>query len=128
MAERDHLIFYDQDCGFCRRMLRLVYLRDAKRARRLFPVALQDHAAARELSELTEDQRIESWHLKTPDGEVISGGAALAPLSDLLGLPGFVESALRSRPALADRGYRWVAAHRVAFGRLTRMLPDFEGR
>jgi predicted DCC family thiol-disulfide oxidoreductase YuxK len=128
MAERDHLIFYDQDCGFCRRMLQLVYRRDGKHTRRLFPIALQDRAVERELPALSEAERMESWHLKTPAGEIISGGAALAPLIELLGLPRSVASLVRDHPELADRSYRWVAGHRSAFGRLTRMLPDFEGR
>lgn len=128
MAERDHLIFYDQDCGFCRRMLQLVYRRDGKRDRRLFPIALQDRATRRELPDLNEEERMESWHLKTPAGEIISGGAALAPLIELLGLPRAIASHLRKRPELADRGYKWVAGHRGAFGRLTRKLPDFERR
>lgn len=128
MAEHDHLIFYDQNCGFCRRMLRIVYRRDRKFGRRLFPIALQDRAAERELNELGAQQRMESWHLKTPSGEIISGGGALAPLCDLLGLPRSLGSFFRGHPELADRGYRWIAGHRGLFGRLTRLLPDFEGR
>lgn len=128
MAERDHLIFFDQECGFCRRMLQLVYRRDRKRERRLFPIALQDRAAERELPGMTEAERMESWHLKTPTGEIISGGAAIAPLIDLLGLPQLLASLLRDHPELADRGYKWVAGHRTAFGHLTRKLPDFTGR
>ena len=128
MAARDHLIFFDQSCGFCRRMLQLVYRRDQKCERRLFPIALQDRAADRELPGLSTEQRMESWHLKTPDGEILSGGAALAPLCDLLLLPRLAGKFLRDQPELADRGYRWVATHRVAFGRLTRWLPDFYRR
>jgi predicted DCC family thiol-disulfide oxidoreductase YuxK len=128
MAERDHLIFYDQECGFCRRTLQIVYRRDTKRDRRLFPIALQDRAADRELPELTEESRMGSWHLKTPDGEIISGGAALAPLSELLCLPRALASFLRDRPELADRGYKWVADHRGPIGWLVRPLPEFERR
>jgi predicted DCC family thiol-disulfide oxidoreductase YuxK len=128
MADRDHLLFYDQDCGFCRRMLRIVYRRDQKHSRRLFPIALQDAATDRELPQLGDAGRMESWHLKLPDGEVISGGAAIAPLADLLGLPHSIADQLRNHPELADRGYRWVADHRKAFGLLTRKLPDFERR
>lgn len=109
-------------------MLQLIYRVDGKRDRRLFPVALQDRAAERELSDMTKSERMESWHLKTPAGEILSGGAALTPLIDLLGLPRACASLLRDRPRLADRGYKWVAAHRNAFGRLTRKLPDFERR
>lgn len=128
MAERDHLIFYDQDCGFCRRTLKIVYRRDEKRDRRLFPVALQDRAAARELSELSEQERMASWHLKTPSGEISSGGAAIAPLIELLDLPDALASLLRDRPTLADRGYKWVADHRGVLGQLVRKLPEFDRR
>lgn len=128
MAERDHLTFYDQECGFCRRMLQIIYRRDGKHDRRLFPIALQDRAAQRELPEVNDEERMASWHLKTPDGEIISGGAALAPLIELLGLPQTLASTLRDRPELAECGYKWVANNRSAFGRLTRKLPDFERR
>lgn len=128
MDERDHLIFYDQDCGFCLRMLRIVYRRDQHAHRRLFPIALQDRATERELPELSMEERMKSWHLKTPSGEVLSGGAAIAPLIELLDLPQSLASLARSHPNLADRGYRWVADHRSMFGRLTRWLPRFERR
>ena len=58
-----------------------------------------------------------SWHLATSDGEVRSGGAALAPLLRLLpGGPPLASMAERA-PRLVDRGYRWVAKHRTAVGR-----------
>jgi predicted DCC family thiol-disulfide oxidoreductase YuxK len=119
-------IFYDRECGFCRRMLRIVLRRDQRRERLLTPVALQDPSAARELPELDETQRMASWHLKTPAGEIYSAGAAFAPLVELLGLPAWFASFLRRHDALTERGYRWVAEHRVMFGRLTRRLPDLE--
>jgi hypothetical protein len=34
----------------------------------------------------------------------------------------------RNHPELADHGYRWIATHRVALGRLTGWLPDFYSR
>lgn len=128
MAERDHLIFYDQECGFCRRALEIVYRIDGKRDQRLFPIALQDRAAERELPGMSESERMESWHLKTPDGEIMSGGAALAPLIELLGLPRGLASLFRDRPGLANRGYKWVADHRGPIGRAIRVLPEFERR
>jgi predicted DCC family thiol-disulfide oxidoreductase YuxK len=128
MAERDHLIFYDQECGVCRRLLQLIYSRDGKRARRLFPIALQDRAAERELSGMSADERMASWHLKTPAGESISGGAAMAPLAELLELPKPFASVLGDHPDLADRAYALVATNRSTFSRLTRMLPEFERR
>jgi predicted DCC family thiol-disulfide oxidoreductase YuxK len=126
MAERDHLIFYDRDCGFCRRMLRIVLWLDQKAGARLSPVALQNPDAQQELPGLDDSERMASWHLKSPSGEIASGGAALAPLIELVGLPHSLASMLRNHPALPDRVYRWVAAHRQLFGRLTRGLPDLE--
>lgn len=128
MAERDHLIFFDQDCGFCLRMLRIVYRRDQRAERRLFPIALQDRVTERELADLSNEERMESWHLKLPSGEVVSGGAAIAPLIELLGLPRSLAAFFRRHPDLTDRGYRWVADHRSLLGPLTRPLPRFEQR
>jgi predicted DCC family thiol-disulfide oxidoreductase YuxK len=128
MAERDHLIFFDQDCGFCLRTLRIVYRRDQRVHRRLFPIALQDRATLRELADLSEGERMESWHLKTPSGDVLSGGAAIAPLIALLELPRPLAALARKNPEMADRGYRWVAARRSVFGWLTRWLPRFDQR
>jgi predicted DCC family thiol-disulfide oxidoreductase YuxK len=120
------MIFYDRECGFCRRMLRIVLRRDRSRGNRLTPVALQDPRAAIELAELDESERMASWHLKTPDGAVYSAGAAFAPLAELLGFRPRFASILRKHSALTARGYRWVADHRVMFGRWTRKLPDLE--
>jgi predicted DCC family thiol-disulfide oxidoreductase YuxK len=122
VGEQDCLVFYDRDCGFCRRMMRIVLERD--RAHRLEPIALQDPRATAELSGLDESERMASWHLKLANGEIASGGAAIAPLVELLGLPRWLASLARRFPKVVDRGYRWVADHRQAFGRLTRRLPD----
>ena len=128
MPQRDHLLFFDQDCGFCLRMLRIVYRRDTRAQRRLFPIALQDRATERELPGLNADERMDSWHLKTPSGEVLSGGAAIAPLIELLDLPHSLAAFARRHPDMADRGYHWVAEHRGLLGRVTRWLPRFEQR
>ena len=60
---------------------------------------------------------LDSWRLVAPDGAVISAGAAFSPLFRLL--PGGTPLArLTDRfPGAAERGYRWVADHRTAFGR-----------
>ena len=70
------------------------------------------------LSELPEEERIASAHLLTPGGTLHSGGAAAAPLAQLLP-GGSIAARLFSRfPSQTDRAYRWVASHRVLFGRL----------
>ena len=60
---------------------------------------------------------LDSWQLIPPGGSVIAAGAAFSPLFRVLpgGAP-FARLAERF-PGPADRGYRWVADHRGAFGR-----------
>jgi predicted DCC family thiol-disulfide oxidoreductase YuxK len=123
-APRDHLIFYDQDCGFCRRMLRIVLTLDDAADGRLVAVELQDPRAAGELQPMDEPTRMASWHLKRPDGRVFSEGDALPELLSVIGRYGRIETLLRRYPRATNRGYRWIADHRTLFGRVTRRLPD----
>jgi predicted DCC family thiol-disulfide oxidoreductase YuxK len=111
-----HAILYDRDCGFCRWSLALVLRWDRRRTLR--PVALQDPETDRLLAGMRENERMASWHLVAPGGDVASGGAAFAPLLRLLPA-GRPLAALADRfPRAAERGYRWVAERRGAFGRL----------
>jgi predicted DCC family thiol-disulfide oxidoreductase YuxK len=117
-AETDQawLALYDSDCGFCRWSLGL--LLDLDRHHRLRPLPLSSPQAAEHLSDLTPEQRMASWHLVSPAGQRWSGGEALAPVARLLGPAGQLPAALLDQaPAVADRGYRWVAAHRTLLGR-----------
>jgi predicted DCC family thiol-disulfide oxidoreductase YuxK len=96
-----HPILYDPDCGFCRVCVALVLRWD--RHNRLRPVPGED---------------LDAWRLVLPDGNVVSAGAAFSPLFKLL--PGGAPLArLADRfPGAAERGYRFVADRRTAFGRL----------
>ena len=51
---------------------------------RLRPVAIQSPEGARLLTDIREEERMDSWHLARPDGSVVSAGAAAAPLAQLL--------------------------------------------
>ena len=108
-------MLYDADCGFCRWSLAKLLAWD--RRGRLRPVALQSREADSLLAGMREEERMASWHLVS-DGEVRSGGAAFEPLLRML--PGGRPlAALAARaPRLTECGYRWVADHRSAFGRL----------
>jgi predicted DCC family thiol-disulfide oxidoreductase YuxK len=66
---------------------------------------------------MSEDERMASWHLADPDGEVLSAGPAVAPLMRML--PGGTPIAVLAErlPRLTERAYRWVADHRGALGR-----------
>ena len=123
-------ILYDPDCGFCRVCVALVLKWD--RAARLKPVALGRPEANDLLRGMPEAEQMASWHLVEPRWlpnraendtfsnhlEVRSGGAAFSVLFRLL--PGGRPLArLADRfPGAADSGYRWVASHRGAFGRV----------
>jgi predicted DCC family thiol-disulfide oxidoreductase YuxK len=109
------ILLYDSDCGFCRWSLGKVLAWD--RRARLRPVRLQSKEAERLLAGMPEDERMSSWHLVSPDGEVRSAGAGIAPLLRLLpgGSPlGAVAGRL---PGLMERGYRFVAGHRSLWGK-----------
>jgi predicted DCC family thiol-disulfide oxidoreductase YuxK len=108
-------VLYDDDCGFCKRLLSKFLAWDRRGLLR--PVALQDREADRLLGEMDDERKMASWHRVTPDGEVRSGGAAVAPLLRLLpggGVPAWVVDRL---PGLTDRAYRCVAANRSELSR-----------
>ena len=109
------LLLYDADCGFCRVCVALVLTWD--RHRRLRPVALQSEEAEGLLVGMPEGERMASWHLARPDGEVRSAGAAFSPL--LRELPGGTGlGALAERfPGGTERAYALVARNRSSLGR-----------
>ncbi len=109
-------VLYDDDCGFCRWSLGVILRAD--RRRRLRPVAIQSTEADSLLRDLTPEERMASWHLISPTGERDSAGAALPKLVGLLPGGRLAAAGLARIPALDERGYRWVADHRSAFGRL----------
>ncbi len=112
-------VLYDADCGVCMWLLSGLLRWD--RAARLRPVALQRSEADELLGELTPEQRMASWHLISPTAERRSGGAAVAPLLRLLPAGRLAAAGFARCPALTDRGYRWVAAHR---SQLARWVPS----
>lgn len=104
------MFLYDDDCGFCKRMVALA--RDRLGARTEF-AAWQDTDL--DALGLTPDQTSEAAWVVYPDGRRFSGGDAVAevllhsrplvrPVGHLMRLP-----LLRSANRLA---YRWVAANR----------------
>ena len=115
MSGDRHLLLYDADCGFCRWTLDRVLRRD--RAGRLEPLALQDPRAEALLADLSEEERMASWHLVSPKGERWSAGAAAPPLLRLLPGGRLPARLLAAAPELTARAYRFVARHRDVFGR-----------
>ena len=117
------LLLYDADCGFCRWSLAKLLAWD--RAGRLRAVALQDPEAARLLGAMSEEKRMDSWHLVTPGGEVHSAGAAFPALFELL--PGGRPLATLARrfPEATQRTYEAVSRNR---GRLARLITQGAAR
>jgi len=113
------MVLYDGECGFC--MWLLASLLRLDRAERLRPIALQRPDADELLADLAPAERIVSWHLISAAGERFSAGDAIPPLLGLL--PGGRPAALAfvRTPGLAERGYRWVAAHR---SQLSELVPS----
>jgi predicted DCC family thiol-disulfide oxidoreductase YuxK len=100
------LLYYDEDCGFCRWMLAWVLRWD--RRRRLEPVAI------------TRPEDLDSWHFAR-DGERWSAGRVFAPLLEELPGGRVLAPAARRLEWLLVPGYRWVANHRTG---LSKLVPD----
>ena len=109
--DRRWAVLYDADCGFCTWLVSVLLRWDCEG--RLHPIALQRSEVDDLLREVAPAERIASWHLISTNGERRSGGAAVPPI-----LPAAV---CERFPKLTDRGYRWVAEHRL---QLSRWLPS----
>jgi len=115
MPEDRPVVVYDRDCGFCRWSLSKLLAWD--RRERLRPVALQDPEADRLLVGMGEEERMGSWHLAEPGGEVRSAGAAFEPLlGELPGGRPLSWFAARA-PRLTERAYRFVSGNRTPIGK-----------
>jgi predicted DCC family thiol-disulfide oxidoreductase YuxK len=113
------VVLYDADCGFCKWLLSALLRWD--RPARLHPIALQRPEADDLLEELTPAERMASWHLISPTGKRHSGGAALPPLLRALPAGRLPAAGFARFPRLTERGYRWVAEHRL---QLSKVVPS----
>jgi predicted DCC family thiol-disulfide oxidoreductase YuxK len=118
-SEPQPVVLYDADCAFCKWSLDKILAWD--RRHRLRPVAIQRDEGQGLLASVPESERLDSWHLVLPSGEVRSAGAAAAPLAELLPAGRPLAFLLRAFPGLTDRAYRRVAANRNRFARWLRI-------
>jgi predicted DCC family thiol-disulfide oxidoreductase YuxK len=123
-------LVYDPDCGFCRVCVAVLLRWD--RGGRLRPVALKSAEADTLLAGMPEAEQMASWHLanggwvpnmsendtNVARPTVWSAGAAFSPLFRLLPAGGPLARLTERFPAASERGYRLVADHRSAIGRL----------
>jgi len=108
-------VLYDEDCGFCRWSLARLLRWD--RRGRLRAVPIQGEEGDLLLADLSERDRLASWHLVTPGGRRYSGAAATGPLARLLPAGAPVAFLAETFPRSTDRLYRWVARNRDTLGR-----------
>ena len=118
-ADPRHAILYDSDCGFCKWSLNKILGWD--RRGRLRPVAIQSEEGQALLATVPASERLDSWHLASPSGELRSAGAAAEPLMEFLpgGRP--LGLAFRTFPKLTNRAYRFVACNRDRIARVLRI-------
>ena len=120
------VILYDADCGFCKWTLNRVLAWD--RAGRLRSAAIQSEEGGRLLAGIPAVERLDSWHLALPDGELRSAGDAAAPLARMLPGGAPLAAAFERFPGLTERAYRLVARNRGRLARLLRVDASCEVR
>ena len=125
-AERQGVVLYDRDCGFCKWSLDKILAWD--RSQRLEAVPIQSDEGGRLLAALEPAARLDSWHFVDGDGELFAAGAAAAPMVRVLpgGRP--LAAAFSAFPALTERAYRYVAAHRDRWAGLLRIDANCQVR
>jgi predicted DCC family thiol-disulfide oxidoreductase YuxK len=114
-SEPQRVVLYDDDCAFCKWSIDKILAWD--RHRRLRPVAIQSDDGQGLLASVPESERLDSWHLVLPSGEVRSAGGAAAQLAELLPAGRPLAFLFRTFPGLTDRAYRRVAANRNRIAR-----------
>ena len=114
-ARRDHALLYDADCGFCRFSAKTMLRLDDDQ--RLRAVAIQSEEGERLLTEVPVELRLQTFHLVTPGGTVLSGPDAAAPLARLLRGGHVPSRAMRRFPGQTAAAYRFISRYRGVWGR-----------
>jgi predicted DCC family thiol-disulfide oxidoreductase YuxK len=125
VKQRWHILLYDEECPFCRWSVDKVLAWD--RHDRIKPVPIQGPVGQQLLAGVPEEKRLETYHLVTPAGRVLSGGTeASAELARLLpgGTP--LAGVFLTFPGLTERAYRWVSDHRNELVKALRIDSDYE--
>jgi predicted DCC family thiol-disulfide oxidoreductase YuxK len=120
------IVLYDEDCGFCRWSLDKLLAWD--RRKRVRPLAIQSDEGQELLRDVPAEARLDSWHLVLASGEVLSAGAAAAPLARELPLGRPLAALFRTFPRTTERAYQWVARNRNRFARVLRVDASCEIR
>ena len=109
------VVFYDEDCGWCRWSIARVLALDRRLA--LQPEPIQGELGEQLLAGIPEAERLQSAHVVTPADTVYSGGDAAAPIAAALPLLTPTAPLLRAFAGPARGAYRFIAGHRSTLGR-----------
>ena len=110
------LVFYDEDCGYCRWSVAQLLRFDRDDSLRL--IAIQSAQGERLLAAVPPHLRLASAHLIDGAGRLYSGGDAAAPIA--AALPSLARTAplLRRLSRPVNASYNLIAANRERIGRL----------
>ena len=110
------LVFYDEECGYCRWSVAQLLRFD--RDQRLRLIAIQSPEGERLLADVAPELRLESAHLIDGEGKLFSGGDAAAPIAAALPRLAPTAPLLRRLSRQVNASYNLIAANREQFGRL----------
>ena len=117
-----HWLFWDGDCGFCRRAVEWVRRRDTAG---LFRIVPYQSAPRPPMTDDLAARCARAMHVVASDGRVYAAGRASLFVLERVGWPRLARGLAR-RPLVwgVELGYRLVARHR---GRVSRWLPGRRG-
>ena len=110
------LVFYDEECGYCRWSVAQLLRFD--RDQRLRLIAIQSPEGERSLADVAPELRLESAHLIDGEGKLFSGGDAAAPIAAALPALAPTAALLRRLSSPVNASYNLIAANRERIGRL----------
>ncbi len=110
------LVFYDEECGYCRWSVAQLLRFDRDDSLRL--IAIQSAEGERLLAAVPAHLRLASAHLIDGDGRLYSGGDAAAPIAAALPQLARTAPLLRRLSRPVNASYNLIAANRERIGRL----------
>jgi predicted DCC family thiol-disulfide oxidoreductase YuxK len=110
------IVFYDEDCGFCR--WSADRLRAWDRHDRLRFAPIQGPDGDRLLADMDPVVRYGSWHVVSEDAGVRSAGAAIPLVLRRLPAGAPLAALAAAFPKATERTYRFTVQHRARLGRL----------
>ena len=118
-TRRQHLLLWDGDCGFCRRVVSSIERHDVRGA---FEAVPYQQAPADRVGPAVREASAKAVHVVTRDGRVLAAGRASLFVLQELGWPRTAR-VLSLPPCVwaVELGYHVVSKHR---GRISRWLPS----